>query len=108
MKDKGLGDTIERFTKATGIKKMVDKVSGEKDCGCNKRKNKLNDMFPYSNQKKNSEDDINDFSKLLPQHLDKYPTITLHDGTVLTQEQAKGFIEHSKELIKEINHEQTI
>ena len=52
MKDKGLGDTIERFTKATGIKKMVDKVAGEKDCGCNKRKNKLNNMFPYSDQKK--------------------------------------------------------
>ena len=24
MRDKGLGDTIERFTKATGIKKLAD------------------------------------------------------------------------------------
>tara|TARA_Y100001938_G_C7838363_1_gene304869 strand:- start:131 stop:451 length:321 start_codon:yes stop_codon:yes gene_type:complete len=47
--DKGLGDTIERFTKATGIKKVVEKVSkaAGKDCGCKDRKDKLNKMFPY-------------------------------------------------------------
>jgi len=41
---KGLGDTIERITTATGIKKVVDtvsKVTG-KDCGCEKRKEKMN------------------------------------------------------------------
>ena len=27
MKDRGLGDTVHRFTKATGIKSMVDRVS---------------------------------------------------------------------------------
>ena len=37
-RSRGLGDTIERITKATGIKKLVDTVSGKKDCGCNKRK----------------------------------------------------------------------
>ena len=49
-KSKGLGDTIEKITKATGIKKVVDKVSEAtgKDCGCNKRKNTLNKMFPYN------------------------------------------------------------
>ena len=48
-KDKGLGDTIERVTKATGIKKVVDTVAKAtgKDCGCKGRKNKLNKMFPY-------------------------------------------------------------
>jgi hypothetical protein len=46
-KDKGLGDTIERITKATGIKKVVKKVIGE-DCGCDKRKKKLNKIVPYS------------------------------------------------------------
>jgi len=46
---KGLGDTVEKFTRATGIKKAVDVVSKAvgKDCGCNKRKDKLNKMFPY-------------------------------------------------------------
>ena len=48
MKSKGLGDTIEKFTKATGIKKLADKIPG--GCGCNNRKNKLNEMFPYNKQ----------------------------------------------------------
>ena len=46
---KGLGDTVEKLTKATGIKKAVDVVSKAvgKDCGCKGRKDKLNKMFPY-------------------------------------------------------------
>jgi hypothetical protein len=50
MKSKGLGDTIEKVTTATGIKKVVEtvaKASG-KDCGCEKRKDALNRMFPYN------------------------------------------------------------
>ena len=43
---KGLGDTIEKITEVTGIKKVVEKVVG-KDCGCNKRKEKLNKILPY-------------------------------------------------------------
>jgi hypothetical protein len=52
MKSKGLGDTIEKVTKATGIKKIVDTVSKAtgKPCGCNKRKDKLNRAFPYTNE----------------------------------------------------------
>ena len=48
-KPKGLGDSIENLTKATGIKKVVDKVSevAGKDCGCGARKDALNRMFPY-------------------------------------------------------------
>tara|TARA_R110002020_G_scaffold99400_1_gene235907 strand:+ start:6286 stop:6444 length:159 start_codon:yes stop_codon:yes gene_type:complete len=46
-KSKGLGDSIEKFTKATGIKRIVDKITGKKDCGCNKRKEALNKKFPY-------------------------------------------------------------
>jgi|TARA_R100000084_G_scaffold92161_1_gene46039 hypothetical protein len=47
--DKGLGDTIERFTKATGIKNMVERLSefSGKDCMCNKRKKLLNEYFSY-------------------------------------------------------------
>ena len=49
-KSKGLGDTIEKITKATGIKKVVDKVAKAtgKDCGCGKKKQTLNRMFPYN------------------------------------------------------------
>jgi len=44
----GLGDKIESFTKATGIKKLVDTVSQGLNipCGCEQRKNSLNEMFP--------------------------------------------------------------
>jgi BRCT domain type II-containing protein len=45
-KSKGLGDTIEKITTATGIKAVVKAVVGE-DCGCDERKEKLNKMFPY-------------------------------------------------------------
>ena len=38
-------DLYSKFTKATGIKKLADKIPG--GCGCNKRKEKLNKMFPY-------------------------------------------------------------
>ena len=49
-KSKGLGDTVEKITKATGIKKVVDTVAKAtgKDCGCGARKEKLNIMFPYN------------------------------------------------------------
>ena len=49
-KPKGLGDSIEKFTKATGIKNLVqagNKAIGRKDCGCNKRRDTLNKRFPY-------------------------------------------------------------
>ena len=48
-KSKGLGDSIEKVTKATGIKSFVDKVNKVlgKDCGCKERKKKLNKLFPY-------------------------------------------------------------
>ena len=49
-KSKGLGDSIEKITKATGIKKVVDTVSKDvkKDCGCGARKDTLNRLFPYN------------------------------------------------------------
>jgi len=49
MESQGLGDSIEKFTKATGIKTFVDKVSDGLNipCGCQQRKEKLNEVFPY-------------------------------------------------------------
>lgn len=41
----GLGDVIEKVTEATGVKKMVKGLTD--DCGCDKRKEKLNRMFPF-------------------------------------------------------------
>ena len=48
--NKGLGDTIETITKATGIKKVVEGITGG-DCGCKKRKEWLNEKVPYKNKK---------------------------------------------------------
>lgn len=48
-KSKGLGDTVEKFTTATGIKAVVKAVVGD-DCGCDERKEKLNKLFPYKRE----------------------------------------------------------
>tara|TARA_R110001592_G_C13043667_1_gene739518 strand:+ start:92 stop:253 length:162 start_codon:yes stop_codon:yes gene_type:complete len=50
MKSRGFGDSIEKITKATGLKTLTQIASsamGIKDCGCDKRKTWLNNQFPY-------------------------------------------------------------
>ena len=51
MTSKGLGDTVEKITKATGIKQATDWIFDKlgKDCKCDTRKEKLNKLFPYKN-----------------------------------------------------------
>jgi len=47
---KGLGDSIAKFTRATGLDKVAQKMAkaaGKSDCGCNNRKDSLNRAFPY-------------------------------------------------------------
>lgn len=53
MKSRGLGDSIHKFTKATGIKTVVDKVSEGLNipCGCEGRREAMNTLFPYKNKK---------------------------------------------------------
>ena len=46
-KSEGLGDSIAKVTKATGIDKLVKFVAGE-DCGCDERRKKLNKLFSYN------------------------------------------------------------
>jgi hypothetical protein len=54
MKSRGLGDSIAKVTKATGIKSFVDAASKKmnKPCGCQSRQEKLNKLFPYNNGSK--------------------------------------------------------
>tara|TARA_R110002020_G_scaffold60755_4_gene164282 strand:+ start:3531 stop:3686 length:156 start_codon:yes stop_codon:yes gene_type:complete len=49
MKSRGFGDTVAKFTKATGIKSVVDRVAKatNSDCGCDDRRDTLNRVFPY-------------------------------------------------------------
>lgn len=43
-KPRGLGDTIKKIFDHTGVSKIF---SGRK-CGCKRRQEKLNQMFPYN------------------------------------------------------------
>ena len=45
-KVEGLGDVVEVITEKTGIKKAVKAVFGD-DCGCEERKEKLNNLFSW-------------------------------------------------------------
>jgi len=49
MKSKGLGDDIKKITSAIRLDKLAEKIADltNSDCGCNKRQEKLNKMFPY-------------------------------------------------------------
>ena len=49
MKSRGLGDTVHKITKATGIKTMVERVSEGLNipCGCEARREALNRLVPY-------------------------------------------------------------
>ena len=52
MKSRGLGDSVHKFTKATGIKSMVDRVSKGLNipCGCEARRDALNNLVPYDKE----------------------------------------------------------
>jgi len=49
MKSRGLGDDIEKITKATGIKTMVEIVANGLNipCGCSRRQEQLNKLVSY-------------------------------------------------------------
>jgi len=67
-KAKGLGDTIEAITTATGIKAVVETFSELTglDCGCDERKETLNKLFPYnSNINCLNQKDYNSLTKYL-------------------------------------------
>ena len=56
-KSSGLGDTVEAVLKATGVDKVAKWILGE-DCGCEARKNALNELFPYKKPKCLTEDEF--------------------------------------------------
>lgn len=66
-KPEGLGDVVEKITKATGIKAVVDFFTPDgKDCGCDKRKKELNKIFNFNKPKCLEEDEytfLSDFIK---------------------------------------------
>ena len=54
-KAEGLGDTIAKITNLFGIDVLADKIAklfGKEDCGCDRRRKKLNKIVPYNKKKK--------------------------------------------------------
>jgi hypothetical protein len=76
---KGLGDTIAKITKATGIDKVAKFVMGE-DCGCDERKEKLNKLFPYAKPLCLTEDEFNTLDTYFKQNTN---TLTSDEQTSL-------------------------
>ncbi len=92
-KSKGLGDTIERITKATGIKAVVDKVSEITgiDCKCQERKEALNKLYPYTRQM--TEDEITIYEEVMSR---TKGTLTGDDQAILVRVYNKLFNANKK------------
>lgn len=53
QKSQGVGDTIAKITNFFGIDKVADavaKLAGAEGCGCNERREMLNELFPYDSK----------------------------------------------------------
>lgn len=90
---KGLGDTIEKVFKATGIDKVAKKVLGD-DCGCEKRKEALNKAFPYKNVRQFTDDELKIYLDVLPRL--KNNTISGKDQAILVKLYNKIFNANKK------------
>ena len=88
---KGLGDSIEKALKATGIDKVAKKVLGD-DCGCEERKQKLNKLFPYA--RPFTEDELSIYESVLPRL--KSGTVTGSDQAILVKLYNKVFNANKK------------
>lgn len=54
----GLGDTVAYLTSLLQLDKLVKEVTsamGIEDCGCERRREKLNELVPYKKKKKDKE-----------------------------------------------------
>tara|TARA_R110000868_G_C10946160_1_gene767445 strand:+ start:2619 stop:2912 length:294 start_codon:yes stop_codon:yes gene_type:complete len=49
---RGLGDDIAKITRAVGLEKVTGKINTffDVNCGCRKRKEKWNEMFPHESE----------------------------------------------------------
>jgi tyrosine-protein phosphatase YwqE len=88
---KGVGDTVAKITKATGVDKLVKFIAGE-DCGCDERQVKLNKLFSYKKINCISEDDytyLNDFLNSNPRkvtHNQRLRLIKIHNNVFNTNQ----------------------
>ena len=90
-KSKGLGDSLEKAFKATGIDKVAKAVLGD-DCGCEKRKQALNKIFPYA--RPFTDDELKVYLEVLPRL--KSGQINGQDNATLTKLYNKVFNANKK------------
>ena len=90
-KSRGLGDTIKKVTEATGIEKVVKSFFGD-ECGCEDRRQRLNQMFPYKT-----------ITQMTPEHLALFETVIqpAYRGRTLTKTQADEFYLLYEEVFNE-------
>ncbi len=53
QQSQGLGDTVAKVTNFFGIDKLAEavaKLAGAEGCGCNERRQLLNELFPYDDK----------------------------------------------------------
>lgn len=94
-KAQGLGDTIEQITTATGIKAAVDWFADATgiDCGCEARKEKLNELFRYKKPECLTKEEFefySEFNKRRSQTLsvaDQRELLRIYNRVFRTQEQ---------------------
>ena len=79
----GLGDTIEAITTATGIKAGVELLSKalDWDCGCDERKEKLNQLWSYRKPKCLEEEDFKYLQEFFAKPQNEIPPKTQWDLT---------------------------
>jgi len=106
MKSKGLGDTVEKITKATGIKQATDWIFDKlgKDCGCEARKKKLNSMFPYKVECLNEEEYIYlkgffNINKNVVNNIEQKQLLTIHNRVFNTNKQSSSCGSCVKDLV---------
>jgi len=63
----GLGDTVEKVLRKTGIAKVAKAVLGE-DCGCENRQELLNDLFPYKKYNAPTDEELDIINWLFTQN----------------------------------------
>jgi hypothetical protein len=91
-KSKGLGDSIEKALKVTGIDKVAKKVLGD-DCGCEERRDTLNKMFPYNKVRQFTEDEQKIYEEVINR---TKGTITGKDQAILVKLYNKVFNANKK------------
>ena len=103
-KSKGLGDTIAKVTKVTRIDKAIKFIAGE-DCGCEKRKETLNKLFPYNKPECLTEIEyeyLKEFFKIHKtklQHEEQVQLVNISNRTLHTKRKTSSCGSCVKELI---------